>query len=554
MPYCGVVAAPAVMAEITEKGQLDLLISEKPPQIAILHLSEKLDVTDKDGKGIADLGSALKKCARSVPVLYFDSLETADALSDFTFENNLADAILCTPFQQKEILRYAYGKMPLLRGMLDARGEKLSEKGLPGLLTKYAATSLIVSSENANARFVDYLQKRFIHVISMDEGGFAGAASLGMNGILTDRLDCAYDFLSRFPENAFLRKRKLYAHKGFSNDGQYPENSITSVTAAGKHHFDGAEIDIKLTKDDVPVVMHNMDTRGLFDCEVMITEKTDYKTLASLKRIGFPSESVDRFEDLMRAMKDYEDTPVLIEFKPGSKYNNLEEMIRLAEPILSSPDSQKDPIAIMGTLNPGHAFVHRKLPDLPLCFCEGGGTMPEAPRSREEAEECIYRIARVTAGCAAGYNAQDVKLNRLLNEYAKFRMINVFPWSMSWTLEPSLWEKNGPENVRDYLSGYDAWTTDHGEKFLSLPIAVEPLGTEGYNKFGSFRPRCRLVFRDGHTQEADCDLLVLFGNVKKLEDGSCCADGKATVMLQKKVELYFGESYTIYSVPVEIGF
>ena len=443
--------------------------------------------------------------------------------------------------------------MPLLRGMLDARGENLSEKGLPGLLTKYAATSLIVSSDNANARFVDYLQKRFIHVVSMDEGGFAAMAALGMNGVITDNPDGAYEFLSRFPENAFLRKRKLYAHKGFSNDGQYPENSITSVTAAGKYHYDGAEIDIKLTKDDVPVVMHNMDTRGLFDCEVMATEQTDYKTLSSLKRIGFPSESIDRFEDLMHAMKEYEDTPVLIEFKPGSKYNNLEEMIRLAEPILRSSDSQKDPIAIMGTLNPGHTFVHRKLPDLPLGFCEGAGTMPEAPRCREEAEEFIYRIARVTAGCAAGYNAQDVKLNRLLNEYAKFRLINVFPWSMSWTLEPSLWEKNGQENVRDYLSGYDAWTTDHGEKFLSLPVAAEPLGTDGYSMGECFRPRCRLVYRDGHTEEADCGMLVLCGNVQKLEDGSCRADGKAVVMLEKKLELYFGESYTIYSAPVEIG-
>ena len=552
MPMCGVVAAPVVIFELKEMKELTFLQSDMPPQIAILHLTETLDVTDKEGKAICTLSEALQKCSRSVPVLYFDSVQAADALSEFTFENNLADAILCAPFQKKEILGYAYAKMPLLRGMLDARGENLSEEGLPGLLTKYGATSLIVSAQNASARFVSYLQKRFIHVVSTDESVFHEAAARGMNGVITDKLAEAYNFLSRFPENAFLRVHKLYAHKGFSNDGQYPENSITSVTAAGKHCFDGAEIDIKLTSDDVPVVMHNTDTRGLFDCDVLITEKTDYKTLSSLRRIGFPSESIDRFEDLMHAMKEYEDTPVLIEFKPGAKYNNLEEMIRMVAPILESDDSQKDPIAIMGTLNPGHAFLHRKLPALPLGFCEGSGSMPDAPRNREEAEECIYRMARVTAGCAAGYNAEDVKMNRLLNEYAKFRLINVFPWSRSWTLEPSLWEKNGPENVRTYLSGYDAWTTDHGEKFLSLPVAVEPCGTDKIAEMSIFRPRCRLLFRDGHREEADADILVISGNAKKLEDGTYEISKDATVMFEKKVDLYFGESCTIYSLPVKL--
>ena len=57
----------------------------------------------------------------------------------------------------------------------------------------------------------------------------------------------------------------------------------------------------------------------------------------------------------------------------------------------------------------------------------------------------IYTYDCIVIGSgAAGYNAEDVKMNRLLKEYAKFRMITVFPWSRSWTLEPS---KSSPTSV-----------------------------------------------------------------------------------------------------------
>jgi len=247
-------------------------------------------------------------------------------------------------------------------------------------------------------------------------------------------------------------------------------------------------------------------------------------------------------------MKDCGETPVLIELKPGEKYHNLEEMLRLIDPILKSPDTQKNCIAIMGALAPGHEYVHRRLNYVPLGYCEGGGAMPDAPETREQAEDALYRIFRLIRGCAASYNGEDVKMNRLFNEYAKFRMLTVFPWSRSWTLEPSTWEEHGKDNVNTFLSGYDAWTTDHGEKFISKPVKIEPAG----NLSSPMRPKCRAVFRDGHEEILDCSLLPLSGAVQKTRDGAYEWTAPARVLYALKIDLYFSNSYTIYSAPVDL--
>ena len=558
MPFCGVVAAPVVMLEVSCREDLKTLISEKPPQDVILHINAQLQVTDREDLPIGDLEEVLVQCGRSVPVLYFDSEETADALAVFVDENNLGDALLCTPYEKRHILASAYMKMPWQRGMLDARGVQVNIGKLPGEAVSNGATSVILPADAADEESVNSLQRRFIHVITTDERGFGKTAVTGINGIITKNLEEAYEFLAAFPEGSVFRRKKLFAHKGFDYEGKYSENTITSVVAAGKYHFDGAEIDIKLTTDDVPVVMHNTNTVGLFDCEKKNTEECTYAELASLRRIGFPEESIDRFEDLMHAMKEYTETPVLIEIKPGPQYWNVEELVRQMDEILSSPESQQNCICIMGEQGPGLEYVHNRLPYLPLCRLDVG-LVP--PNNRTEAEDYMFRIAKLSRGLAGGYNIEDVKSNRLLKEYTKFRMVTVFPWSKSWTLEPSKWEENGPENCKTYLEGTDAWTTNHGEKFLDMPVRITPLLPEnaGYSTEcavaeiqGSFQPMCHRYYRDGKEEIGECDLLVLSGNVHETSDGRYAGSGKATVMYCLKIDVYFGESYRIYTEPVEL--
>ncbi len=514
MPVCPVVAAPTVVLEVKNAADLGLLASEMPPQNVILHISPDLTV---EGKPIYDV---LSLCSRSVPILYIDDEATVAPLAEFCDLNHVGDAILCASFEKKELLAKAYDAMPMLRGMLDCRGFSPEIEKLPAICVSNGATSVILDADITTADAVHSLQQRFIHVISA--GAFGALATRGVNGIITADLAGAYSFLASFPEGTNFRRRNLLAHKGFSNNGEFSENTITSVVAAAKNYFDGAEIDVKLTSDDVPVVMHNTNTKGLFDCEVAVTEESSYEFLSSLHRIEHPNETIDRFDDLMHEMKAYPNTPVLIEIKPSAKYHKVELLTAMTDELLRDGKSQENCICIMGgTLEPGLRYVHKRIPYLPLGWCESGSGMPS---TKEESEDLLYRVARVSEGCAASYNCEDVHCSRIFNEYAKFRMLHVFVWSRSWTLSPSKWETNGPSNDKTYISGFDAWTTDHGEYFLGYPIAVE--ATEN-------APECLLHFRDGHTEKAVCEELTVGGEKYYLY----------------KIGLHFGDSYYICSEP-----
>ena len=547
LPMCGAVAAPTVVWEVRTAEDLSALRCDTPPQNVILPVAPDLTVA---GLPLYDV---LATAGRSVPIFRIDSETTVAALARFTDLNHVGDGILCADYRRRDLLALAYEAMPMLRGMLDCRGLTPAIEKLPAEAVSHGATSVILDPAVATAEAVHSLQQRFIHVITADTRGFDTAAARGVNGILCADLEGAYAFLRALPEGTYLRRRHLIAHKGFQNNGKYTENTITSVVAAALAHFEGAEIDVKLTSDNIPVVMHNTNTKGLFDCEVAVTEESSYEFLSSLRRIGFPDESIDRFEDLMHTMKAYPDTPVLIEIKPSAKYHKVELLTALTDALLRDGKSQENCIGIMGgSLGPGLRYVHRRLPYLPLGWCEGGKNIPEAPTNRAEAEDRLYRVAQLTAGCAAGYNPEDVNINRMFNEYAKFRMLHVFVWSRSWTLSPSRWEVNGPANDQTYLSGFDAWTTDHGEKFLDYPVALE--GIAPRTATSPVKPMCTLKYRDGTTRESGCGVLPLTGEVEVLADGTFTGRGRVRVMYTHRVELHFGESYRICSEPVEIAF
>ena len=545
MAVSGLVAAPAVILEVDTEEDLRLLSSNTPPQDLLIHVSSDLYVVGKDKRRLAPLYDVLDRARRSIPILAIDSDETADTLARFLDENRLLDALLLATYENRDLLRRSYQKMPALRCILDCRTATVSHRELLKEATLASASAVILRHGDVTREAADYLNTRYLKVISTDGGGIDTVAARGANGIITKDLAGAYRFLSLFPEGSILEKRRLVAHKGFTNRGQYPENTTSATVAAGKAHFDASEIDVKLTQDGVPIVTHNPTTKDMFLGDPIIPEESDYATVAALRRTEFPSEGIDRFEDLMAAMKDYPDTPVVIELKPQAKYHALEELTSLTREILERPESQQDCVVIMGTLDPGLRYVHDHLPGVPVAHCEGGKNTPEAPKSRMEAEYRLYRIALLTAGCAAGYNCEETRINRLFNEYAGLRMLTVFPWSYGY----STWEENGARHEETYLSGYTMWTTDHGQYFFGCPLSVEAIPPTSVH----FRPKGILTFRDGSTCEGDCELLVLSGDVSRSEDGFCTVTGEARVMYGRRIDLSLGSSYTIYSEPITIS-
>ncbi|GAA4710771.1 glycerophosphodiester phosphodiesterase [Brevibacillus fulvus] len=71
----------------------------------------------------------------------------------------------------------------------------------------------------------------------------------------------------------------IFAHRGAS--GRYPENTLPAFQAALRHHADGIELDVQLTKDQQVVVIHD----HFLDRATDGTGLVSHHTLAELRQL-----------------------------------------------------------------------------------------------------------------------------------------------------------------------------------------------------------------------------------------------------------------------------
>ncbi|MGG1636061.1 glycerophosphodiester phosphodiesterase [Paenibacillus sp. NRS-1760] len=111
------------------------------------------------------------------------------------------------------------------------------------------------------------------------------------------------------------------AHRGYPV--KLPENTLSSFQAAINLSFTHLELDVHLTKDGVPVLMHDFAIDRMTDGQGLIR---DY-TLEELKRFRVKEiETIPTLEEAMKLLKG--NISVLIELKQtGDRYPGLEEAV-----------------------------------------------------------------------------------------------------------------------------------------------------------------------------------------------------------------------------------
>jgi len=109
------------------------------------------------------------------------------------------------------------------------------------------------------------------------------------------------------------------AHRGYPL--KYPENTLSSFQAALDLNYTYVELDVQLSKDGVPVVMHDYTVDRMTDHKGMIRDFT----LDELKRMRIrENESIPTLEETLRLLKG--EINVMVELKQaGSLYPGLEE-------------------------------------------------------------------------------------------------------------------------------------------------------------------------------------------------------------------------------------
>ncbi len=111
----------------------------------------------------------------------------------------------------------------------------------------------------------------------------------------------------------------VYGHRGYPV--KYPENTIASFLAALIHGADGVELDVWLSGDGEPVVIHDPDTRRVSGAELRVKD-VEYKVLRSVY-LGM-GQTIPRLIDVYEAVPDT--VPLIIELKDRDATGKVYEL------------------------------------------------------------------------------------------------------------------------------------------------------------------------------------------------------------------------------------
>lgn len=119
------------------------------------------------------------------------------------------------------------------------------------------------------------------------------------------------------------------AHRGWS--GKAPENTLAAIRlAAEEAGIDSIEIDVQLSKDGIPVVIHDFTLERTTNGRGAIGQHT-YEELAALDAgswfdPSFAGEKIPRLEEVLQAVKGKSRLNIEIK-RPGKAYEGMEKKV-----------------------------------------------------------------------------------------------------------------------------------------------------------------------------------------------------------------------------------
>lgn len=183
------------------------------------------------------------------------------------------------------------------------------------------------------------------------------------------------------------KKRLIFAHRGLS-DKNAPENSIAAFRRAVDAGL-GIELDVRLTKDRIPVVFHDKTLRRMCSDP----RKISALTLEELKklRLSGTGQTIPTLAEALEAIDGR--VPLLVETKLPKRHIWFHTLERMMLPILRSYSGE---LLLQSFNKYSMRFIKRKLPEI-QCGILSGSLYPEP----EGFDFISYKLSGLTPQKAA---------------------------------------------------------------------------------------------------------------------------------------------------------
>ena len=209
---------------------------------------------------------------------------------------------------------------------------------------------------------------------------------------------------------------KIFAHRGFS--GRYPQNTMLAFQKALESGCDGIELDVQLTKDGVPVIIHDEYLDDLTDFKGFVRDYT-YEQLKKCNAAGKYNETygfcpIPTFQEYCEWVKQTE-LVTNVEIKSSVYYyEDIEEKVMalierygLADRIILSSFNHLSAV-ICKELHPG------------LCtgaLTENGGIeMDSLPETAEPLANVKFQVTKMEQDQAGKWNETTITRTVVTNE------------------------------------------------------------------------------------------------------------------------------------------
>ncbi|WP_309395869.1 glycerophosphodiester phosphodiesterase [Cerasicoccus maritimus] len=239
---------------------------------------------------------------------------------------------------------------------------------------------------------------------------------------------------------------RIIAHRGAS--GSAPENTLAAINRAWEIGADGVEVDVHLTKDHVPVVIHDSDTKRVAGRKLII-KQTTYAELCELdvgswKGPEFAGERIPRLDEVLASMPARKNFFVEIKDVSGN------DLARALEPIFrDNPQFVTERQVFLMSFYPDALWpMAARFPDLTLLLL-----VDKLNRIPRQLPDKLPHDSLPVHGLGFSHKLKldDERREKLLSAGA---IMNV--WTVNEPSEREKWE----------AAGFDFLTTDVPELFI----------------------------------------------------------------------------------------
>lgn len=235
---------------------------------------------------------------------------------------------------------------------------------------------------------------------------------------------------------------EIYAHRGFS--GVYPENTVLAFKKAAEAGAEGIEFDVHLTKDGIPVVMHDENTIRTTGTDALIKDLTleEFKALDAgfVKKGEFGFVAPPTLREVFEVLAET-GMKCNIEIKSGVyEYPNIERKILALMDEFGLREK-----TIISSFNHFTVCRFKELaPDVKVGFLEESWLIHPGAYTRARGAECFHPFFN----CLNHENVQDLRNNGI---------------------EINAWTINDEEDMRKALKlQLEIGITNWPDKFLAI--------------------------------------------------------------------------------------